>query len=198
MSKFRNKYRNESARAQWWNYSNHAAYFITICTSERAHIFGEISDNQMHLSTIGEIVYHEWNQSFDLRKELFCDVFVIMPNHIHAILRIENNNDESGAQGLFVGTRGFAVGTHGRASQQTNTGIAYRSPKSISSFVAGFKSSATKRINEFRKTPKKPVWQPRFHDRIIRNEKEHMRIYNYIENNVAKWDQDKFYEKEDL
>lgn len=172
MSKFRNKYRNESARAQWWNYSNHAAYFITICTAERSHIFGEISDDQMHLSSIGEIVYHEWNQSFDLRKELFCDVFIIMPNHIHAIVRIENNNDESGAP--------------------TNTGIAYRSPKSISSFVAGFKSSATKRINEFRKTPKKPVWQPRFHDRIIRNEKEYSRIYNYIENNVAKWDQDKF------
>jgi putative transposase len=195
MSKFQNKYRNESARAQWWDYSSQAAYFITICTDDRAHILGEISDNQMHLSKIGEIVHQEWNLSFDLRKELFCDMFIIMPNHIHAIVRIENNIDESGAQGLLVGT-------HGRASlptnPPTNTGIAYRSPKSISSFVAGFKSSATKRINEFRKTPKKPVWQPRFHDRIIRNEKEYNRIYNYIENNVAKWDQDKFNNAEDL
>jgi REP element-mobilizing transposase RayT len=194
MSKFRNKYRNESARAQWWNYNSDAAYFITICTSERACILGEISDNQMHQSKIGEIVNQEWNLSFDLRKELFCDVFIIMPNHIHAILRIENKIDESGVHGLVPLGR-TAVRPNGI---QTNTGIAYRSPKSISSFVAGFKSSATKRINEFRKTPKKPVWQPRFHDRIIRNEKEYNRIYNYIENNVAKWDQNKFYEKGDL
>jgi hypothetical protein len=58
MTKFKNKYRNESARASWWDYANDGAYFITICTAGREWLFGEISNNEMHLSSIGEIVYH--------------------------------------------------------------------------------------------------------------------------------------------
>jgi REP element-mobilizing transposase RayT len=148
-----------------------------------------------------------------MRAELFCDTFVIMPNHIHAILRIEN--DIVGAGGI-VGTHGRASQLDGRASQldgrasqldsrafqqnQTSsiTGVAYRSPKSISSFVAGFKSSATKRINEFRNSPKIPVWQPLFHDHIIRNESEYHRIYNYIENNIGKWEKDQFFKNDEM
>lgn len=192
MGKFQNKYRNETARAQWWNYANDGAYFITICTAGREWIFGEILNNEMYLSPIGEIVYHEWSVSFDMRAELFCDTFVIMPNHIHAILRIDN---------------GIGVGTHGRATLRpspkptpppANTGVAYRSPKSVSSFVAGFKSAATKRINEYRNSPKKPVWQTRFHDHIIRNDAEYQRIYNYIETNIENWEKDKFFKKEEL
>lgn len=102
MSKFRNRYRNESIRAQWWNYANAGAYFITICTAGRQKIFGTIIDKEMHLSPIGEIVNQEWNISFDMREELFCDNFVIMPNHIHAILRIENDGVIS--DDIVVGT----------------------------------------------------------------------------------------------
>ena len=189
MAKFQNKYRSESARAQWWDYGNEGAYFITICTKNREHFFGEIINGIMHLSPIGEIVNNEWNISFDIRTELFCDTFVIMPNHIHAIVRINYDT---------VGTThgGGTVGTHGRASLQRQTqlsdniGIAYRSPKSISSFVAGFKSASTKRINQYRHSPKMPVWQPRFHDHIIRNEIEYQRIHNYIVNNPVKWEKD--------
>jgi len=54
-------------------------------------------------------------------------------------------------------------------------------------FVAGFKSSVTKHLNELRQTPKLPVWESRFHDHIIRNDDENQRIYNYIVNNPANW-----------
>ena len=91
MSKYLNKYRNESFRAQWWDYSNEGSYFITICTANRELILGDIYNKEMHLSPIGEIVFEEWNKSFEIRAELFCDIFVIMPNHIHAILRIEKS-----------------------------------------------------------------------------------------------------------
>jgi REP element-mobilizing transposase RayT len=193
--KFLNKYRSESARASWWDYANDGVYFITICTANRDWLFGEISNNEMFLSQIGLIVYNEWNISFDMRAELFCDNFVIMPNHIHAILRIENginkNNDPVGTYG-----RASLQGDDDEQQQNKNTGVAYRSPKSISSFVAGFKSAATKQINEFRKTPKMPVWQSRFHDHIIRNNDEYQRIYNYIENNIQNWNNDKFFKTE--
>lgn len=192
MEKFMGKYRSPSARAPWWDYASDGAYFITICTANRECIFGDIIKHEMVYSEIGLIVKNEWEKSFEIRKELFCNSWVMMPNHLHAILIIDSD---------LVGTHGI-VGTHGRASlpqpQQNDkpqSGVAHRSPHSISSFVAGFKSSATKRINEFRKTPKKPVWQSRFHDHIIRNESEHNRIDQYILSNPQNWNGDKFFDK---
>jgi putative transposase len=82
------------------------------------------------------------------------------------------------------------VKTHGRASPPPNSGIAYRPPKSISSFVAGFKSSATKKVNQYRQTPGMNLWQERFHDHIIRNDAEYQRILEYIETNPAQWEAD--------
>jgi REP element-mobilizing transposase RayT len=186
MDKYQNKYRIASVRAQWWDYSADGLYFITVCTAHRKCLFGTIVNVQMNISPIGQIVLQEWEKSFDIRAELFCDAFVLMPNHLHAILRIDNGG-------------GSSVGAHGRAplpSEQSEsnkkTGVAYRVPKSISSFMAGFKSSATKYINEYRKTPTLPVWQSRFHDHIIRNEQEYERIALYIKNNPANWQEDKF------
>ncbi|MEI6683839.1 MAG: transposase [Bacteroidota bacterium] len=215
--KFHNKYRIPSARASWWNYANPGAYFITICTHGRDCIFGiaethgGASPCGIALSPIGKIVEQEWNKSFKIRTELFCDAFVIMPNHIHAILRIEPSS----------ATTEPGVETDGRASQRTEpktgnvetdgrpslrmeipTGddethgrpsLAHRTPKSISSFVAGFKSAATTRINQYRNTPKKTVWQTRFHDHIIRNDTEYRLIREYIKNNPANWVKDKWH-----
>jgi len=185
MDKFQNKYRIASARAQWWNYSNEGLYFITICTKDHEPLFGEIKSEKMVLSAIGEILKKEWLQSFEIRKELHCEEYVIMPNHIHAILQIKNDEKTNGNQ--------MVVETHGRASLQYNNGIAYRSPKSISSFVAGFKSTATTKINQYRNKPKLPVWQNRFHDRIIRDFEEFHRIQNYIIDNPKNWTTDKLY-----
>jgi putative transposase len=191
MDKYQNKYRIPSTRAAWWNYAGNGVYFITICTAGREYYFGEIKNGVMILSVMGCIVQQEWDKSFEIRTELFCDTFVIMPNHIHAILRIENNDPN--------------VGTHGRAplpipiptpQQPQSHGVAFRLPKSISSFVAGFKSVATKRINEFREMPKSPVWQSRFYDRIIRNDAEYNRIKKYILDNPQKWDKDKLFQNE--
>ena len=208
MDKYQNKYRSASARASWWNYASDGLYFITICTDNREHYFGEIVNGEISLSEMGLIIQQEWNKSFEIRTELFCDVYVIMPNHIHAILRIENNNSTGGiadTHGNIVGSHGNIVGSHGRANLQQppkpiqgqteppqSHGVAYRAPKSISSFVAGFKSAATKRINEFRKMPKSPVWQTRFHDHIIQDKNEYIRIKKYILENPQNWDQDNY------
>jgi REP element-mobilizing transposase RayT len=198
MSKYLNKYRNESFRAQWWNYSNEGSYFITICAADRKLILGEIYNKEMHLSPIGEIVYEEWNKSFEIRTELFCDIFVIMPNHIHAILRIEKScrdgqpsmpNNIDGQPSIPPNTDANG-GTDGRPAIHFGDGrpaIPTAAIPTISSFIAGFKSAATKRINEYRNTPKTPVWQKLFHDRIIRDANEYDRIFNYIKNNIEKW-----------
>lgn len=125
------------------------------------------------------------SKSFVIRKELECDEFVIMPNHIHAIVIIKNENN------IKSGNYDNIVETHGRASLRRRKMV--RLPKSLSSFVAGFKSSVTKRINEFRNTPKQPVWQSRFYDHIIRNESELNKIREYIINNPLNWERDENY-----
>ena len=102
---YRNKYRIPPARAQWWDYKDNAAYFITICTADRQPYFGEIVSNEMQLSEIGKIVETEWQKTADLRPDmnLILDKFVVMPNHIHAIIIIgknefNENNDENQLQ----------------------------------------------------------------------------------------------------
>jgi len=178
MTLYRNRYRVEPARLRDWDYSSPGYYYVTVCAYDRKEMFGKIVDDEMRLNGYGEIVTDEWRKSFEIRNELNGDEFIVMPNHIHGIVRIS----------------GTSVETHGRASLQKQSehknGIAIRAPKSVSSFIAGFKSATTKRINQIRNTPGHAVWQPRFHDRIIRNEKSLFQIRRYIRNNPAQWDTD--------
>jgi putative transposase len=209
--KFQNKYRIPSARWQAWDYSNEGLYFITINAAHHACLFGTIVDKELYLSEYGQIVVEEWNKSFEIRSELFCDAFVIMPNHIHAILRIEYSAVVVEPHGCAAdNTQSHVVETHrraslcddangnshyephGRAALQGN-GIAFREPKSISSFVAGFKSAVTSRINQLRNTKGQPVWQTRFHDHVIRDYEECRRIGAYIDSNIVNWNEDRYY-----
>jgi REP element-mobilizing transposase RayT len=167
---FENKYRIETSRLKNWDYSSNGYYYITICTKNRECLFGNIAGDKMQLSSIGEIVLQCWNDSFVIRKELFCDQFVIMPNHIHGIIIIEK-----------------LVETHGNASAPQRP---HRMPKSVSSFIGGFKSAVTKRVNEIRHTPGAAIWQNRFYDHIIRDEKSLQRIREYIVNNPMNWQTD--------
>jgi REP element-mobilizing transposase RayT len=102
--KFRNKYRIASARLQTWDYSSNAAYFITLCTRNRKHFFGTITNGEMQLNAIGKIVETEWINTPAIRPDmnLELDEFVVMPNHFHAILIIGQNqyNGLDRAQGL--------------------------------------------------------------------------------------------------
>ena len=167
------RFRDTKPRLKGWDYSHPGLYFITLVSYGQQCLFGKIQSEQMIYSPLGEIVKHEWLRSFDLRDELFCHGWVIMPNHLHAIVRLSLVNTEK--------------------SEITNPGVAYRPPRSISSFVAGFKSSVTVRINQYRNTPKAPVWQERFHDHIIRDEAGYQEILKYIENNPRNWNDDRFH-----
>ena len=204
--KFQNKYRIPSARWQSWDYSSEGLYFITINAVHHECLFGSIVDKEMHLSAYGQIVAEEWNKSFEIRTELFCDAFVIMPNHIHAILRIADPVETHCCASDNHGANDFGVETHSSASlldadnnrtsirgARDGYGVAFREPKSISSFVGGFKSAVTTRINTLRQTKGQKVWQYRFHDHVIRDYEECRRIGAYIESNIANWNDDMYY-----
>ncbi len=89
--KFKGKYRNETFRAQWWDYNSNGAYFITICTQNRVHYFGEIQDGQMFLSEIGKLVYQFWMEIPNHFPHIILGEFVVMPDHMHGILILDRN-----------------------------------------------------------------------------------------------------------
>ena len=218
MDKFRNKYRIQSHRMPNWDYAGSGYYFITIVTQNRECNLGNIVNTSMILSDFGKIVENEWYKSFEIRSELFLDEFILMPNHLHAIIILEKIKNEkttnmNGLHGTH-GTHGTHVETHGRASlqspeqsikqsiKQSIEPIFIRKPKSISSFIAGFKSAINSKIDDYigennLNIPKynrnNHFFQPNYHDHIIRNNAEYKRIKNYIINNPLNWDKDKFY-----
>jgi REP element-mobilizing transposase RayT len=96
--KFQNKYRIPSARLQNWDYSSNGAYFITICTQNREHYFGEIKDAAMQLSTIGQLAEQYWKEIPNHFPFVELENFVVMPNHIHGILIINKLHDDITAE----------------------------------------------------------------------------------------------------
>ncbi len=178
------KHHRVSIRLKGYDYSLAGAYFITIVAYKREMLFGEIVNGVMRLNRRGEIVREEWFASVNIRKEikLFEDEFVVMPNHAHGIVWIvEDDSRFTVDAGRSVGAGRDVVGSDGRPTLRMK-------PKSLSSFVAGFKSSVTKRIrDELNETG---IWQRNYHDRIIRNDKELNAIRDYIESNPGNWAED--------
>lgn len=95
MEKYKNKYRIASARAQWWDYGWNGAYFITICTQNREHFFGEIRNGKMNLSPTGTIADILWYEIQHHAQFVELGDFVVMPNHIHGILILDKPDGEN-------------------------------------------------------------------------------------------------------
>jgi REP element-mobilizing transposase RayT len=91
--KYKGKYRIPSARWQDWDYGVNAAYFVTVCTAQREHFFGEITGGEMQLSTIGQTAHDCWTQIPAHFPFVVLDTFVIMPNHVHGIIVIDKSDD---------------------------------------------------------------------------------------------------------
>ena len=196
MKKFKNKYRILSARLQNWDYGAAALYFITICTQNRVCYFGDVWNGHMQLSETGKIVESEWEKTFEIRQDMnvWQGECVVMPNHFHAIIGIGENQ--------YNTVRGAADdGVDGRdAMHRVSTGHANTDAtpknqfgpqsKNLASIIRGFKSAVTMGA---RNIVPGFQWQSRFYDHIIRNDNAHKRISEYIINNPANWNNDKFY-----
>lgn len=94
--KYKGKYRIESNRLRGWDYSRNGHYFLTIVTAGRQIFFGNVNNGEMVLNEIGQIVHDEFIKSFEIRDELFMGPFVLMPNHLHAIVTLEKTECTGG------------------------------------------------------------------------------------------------------
>lgn len=200
---FHNKYRVLSSRRPGWDYSDAAHYFVTIVTGGRRNYFGDVQNGEMILSTIGNIVHEEWVKTGEIRKDYVrLDEWIIMPNHIHAIIEIV----ETPRWGVLAGQDGMSDNPHRPDNADAPAGRLYSEPPlknskngsnrfwqpySLGSIINQFKSTCTKIIHT--NIDSTFTWQPRYHDRIIRDEFELNRIRKYIRENSMKWEEDELF-----
>jgi len=171
--KYQNKYRVSSPRLAGWDYGSHGLYFVTICTKDRIHYFGKIEETKgvymlrdasvasLQMTDIGKIALDNWLKIPHYHSYVELDDFVIMPDHIHGIIFINKPNKISWEANKFGAQR-----------------------NSLASIMRGYKSAVTKYANDNNIAF---ACQPRYYDRVIRNEKEYENIRGYIYDNPDNW-----------
>jgi len=153
-----------------FDYRSDGAYAITICTFNRKCVFGTIRDGVMHLNVYGRIALAEWQKTPDKRPYVTLDEFIIMPNHIHAILFFEGNISH---ETEHSGKREFAK----------------PQIQSLGAVVGAYKSAVSKEIGLLR-DEKTRTWQHKFWEHIIHHERDLENQRLYIVNNPSKWADD--------
>ena len=147
--------KRKNTRLKGFDYTSSRYYFITACTQNHQNLLGMIqqdNDNgHMVLNRYGTVVKEHIQRIPMHHNGVYLNHYVIMPNHIHMIIELDNGTTIS-----------------------------------LSTIVGLLKSGISREIGF-------SVWQRSFHDHIIRNETDYKNIWNYIENNPAKWAMDKYY-----
>ncbi len=156
--------RRRNCRLPGYDYSQPGAYFVTIVTHGRSPVLGRVREGVFQTSTVGEAVREEWFRTGELRDGVLLleDEMIVMPNHVHGIIRIEEREGRSRAEGP---SRSLALGT----------------------IVGNFKAASTRRAREILGDPGRRLWQRGFYDHVIRNEDELEEVRRYILENPFNW-----------
>ena len=199
---FQNRFLIPSARAKWHGY-NGGEYFVTICTQNRVHFLGEIrnGDNnepEMVLTPVGRFVEEQLQNVTRYYPYAEIPLWVVMPNHVHAIVVIDDANCRDAIHRVSV-SQNDGDAMNRVSTDETNdiggvTGNSNPMLKNcLGAVVRGLKGRVTKYAKDNNISFAR---QSRFYDHIVRNQPEMNHIAEYIENNVAKWNLDKFYNNE--
>ncbi|MGD1046402.1 MAG: transposase [Bacteroidota bacterium] len=168
MTLFKNTFRIESTRLKGYDYSQPGEYFVTVNTNNHECLFGTVIEEEMRLSPVGKIAKNCWEEILKHFHNVELDEFVVMPNHLHGIIIINDNR------------RDVQLNVSTRISPKKGT---------LSVIIRTYKAAVTTMcrhngLSEFR-------WQPRFYEHIIRDEKDLQNICDYIVKNPIKWFSDK-------
>lgn len=168
-------YKTTSTRLQKWDYGWDGSYFITICTDNMQHSFGEIdSSGTIHYTNAGNIAHTIWELIPQTFPYAHLGEFIVMPNHIHGIIIIDKRYIV-GENEIIDNSR-----TGGR------TGI--KNPMlndNISRIIRWYKGRTTFEVRKSSELNFK--WQAKYYDQIIRSQKAYINISNYVINNPKKW-----------
>ena len=150
----------KNIRLSGYNYRRIGAYFVTICTTERAPMYWR-DFLCPKLSASGKIVKEEINALEVRFPSVRIEKKVIMPDHVHILLTLKRQSEEE---------------RQGQSPCPT-----------LGSVVGAFKSISTKRINRETGAPGEKIWQFRYYEHIVRGEEDFLTIWRYIEENPARW-----------
>ena len=173
-----NIHHRKSIRLKYYNYASEGIYFITICTKNRKKLFcyndkiennncrgGACSAQKTRLNYLGKIIQNEWISLAHRYPNVQLGEYIIMPNHLHGIIFLDDFVDSGGA-----------------------------SPApTIGNIICAFKSISTILCNKIDNVNGRNIWQRNYYEHVIRNEKEYYEIVNYIQNNPVNWKEDKYY-----
>ena len=152
-------------RLQKYDYSNAAAYFITICTKDRKTLFS-LAEEASEATKMIEKVFNETIESF---SGVESPIYVIMPNHFHAIITIPRANKD----------------------------LSHNLSTIVQAFKSKSTLEYTKMVREGILPPfDKQLWQRSFYDHIIRNNDDYCETYKYIYENPTNWKYDKLYSED--
>ena len=155
--------RRRSLRLKEYDYTRAGAYFVTICTQDKACLFGNIVDGSMCLNAAGHMLASLWNDIPAWFGDVEIDTFVLMPNHLHGII----------------------------VSPDVTSEVTKVAP-ALGKVVAAFKSATTVHYISGVKTKAWPVfrrrlWQRNYYEHVVRDEKALDRVRRYIDENPARW-----------
>lgn len=174
------KNERKNIRLRDFDYSKTGYYFVTMCTYNREHLFGEIIEGNMVLNGAGKIVEKSWLDLPNHNTNIELDYYQIMPSHFHFIIKIVGDGSKPSQ---FDGSKFWA------GCEPAPTGNSVKN-HGLPEIIRQLKTFSSKKINEMRKIKGIPVWQRNYYEHIIRNENELFRIRNYIINNPINWEYD--------
>lgn len=176
-----------SIRMKGYDYSQPGLYFITICIQDRKCLFGNVINGAMILNDAGKMAEKWWYELENKFPDIKCGEMIVMPNHFHCIIH---------NVGMTVGADPRVCPhyiTHApNASEHKGSPlhrvVQWYKTMTTNVYIRGVKNTGWQPFNG-------KLWQRNYYEHIIRNEKSHAAISEYIINNPAKWEKDKFFNK---
>ncbi len=171
-------HKRNSIRLKGYDYSQPGLYFVTICVRGKMHLFGKIVNDKLELNVAGKMIETEWLRLQKKFTRIKLYEYVVMPNHFHAILKIQSI---------------------------TSTMVKSSDSKKITlgSVIGAFKSTTTRKYingvknNNWESFDKK-LWQRNYFEHIIRDKKSYYEISKYIIDNPKNWKYDELNELNEL
>jgi REP element-mobilizing transposase RayT len=195
------RFHRRSIRLPEYDYSQEGVYYITICTQGRKCLFGDIADGTVELSKYGRIAERCWRELTEYYDGIMLDAYVIMPNHIHAIIIITGDVTRRGevvspqyemlkdniVQGDVVLPQNGINNNIINPGEVTSPLQVLGNKHTLGKILEYYKYQTTKIINQIHNSPVNKIWQRNYYERVIRNEKSLNRIRGYIRNNPWNW-----------
>jgi REP element-mobilizing transposase RayT len=191
-----------SIRLPEYDYTQPGAYYLTILTHKKEHLFGEVVGGVVNLSPVGEIVHEQWLKIPTNFSNVALDAYVIMPNHVHGIVVITGNTvhtgkgkafspdfAKSGENALPIRLGSTTSPSHTQSEAPTTPPRLGSQSGSLPAIVQNFKSVSSRKINKLLKSPGSTIWHRNYYEHVIRDEADFERIVAYIEQNPQKWEE---------